>query len=559
MISYFRRTILLVTVLTIWLAGCQVLPAGRPVDGVYEVPVELEGGTGRASVESPARVTVKDGGLTASLVWSSDHYDHMIVDGEKYLPVSTDNGHSVFDIPIKTMDEAIDVIADTTAMSTPHEIEYVLRFDWTVITGGTVMSGKGDISDKETADEKAGTGSLINLTGIRTLTLENGSVIPLNIKDDKGDILVFDKEIERKYAQMFSLALSDEGYTYIHTEGGGDILLLPEGTDPSSLTVSPEESIPDTYKGIEADEDDREATVLCKPIDNIYLVSSSAMDIFAALDHELSDISFCALEKDDWCVDEAVDAMDAGTLKYAGKYSAPDYELLLSGKCGLAIENTMVFHKPGVTEKLNGLGIPVLVELSSYESHPLGRVEWIKLYGLLTGRSDESVKIFDDALKEVEPVLSRMEDENEGSRPKVAFFYVTSNGAVNVRKSSDYISRMTTMAGGDYIPATAGDDEDNALSTVNMQMEAFYSAVRDADILIYNGTVGGSIGSLTDLTGKDKLFADFKAVKEGRVYTTDENLYQRTMSMPRLILDLDKIINDENVSDDELIFLNKVE
>ena len=143
--------------------------------------------------------------------------------------------------------------------------------------------------------------------------------------------------------------------------------------------------------------------------------------------------------------------------------------------------------------------------------------------------------------------------------PTVAFFYLTSNGAVNVRKSNDYISRMISMAGGRYLPETGKEEDDNALSTVNMQMEAFYAGARDADILIYNGTVSGEIRSIDDLTSKDKLFEDFKAVKDGRVYTTDDNLYQKTMSMPDLIHDLDMIFKDKNMSDKELIFLKKVE
>ena len=114
------------------------------------------------------------------------------------------------------------------------------------------------------------------------------------------------------------------------------------------------------------------------------------------------------------------------------------------------------------------------------------------------------------------------------------------------------------MAGGRYIPDTDSEDDENALSTVNMQMEAFYAKARDADILIYNGTIDESMGSVDELIKKDKLFADFKAVKEGRVYTTDDNLFQRTMSIPDLISDFDRIFNDEDMSDKDLIFVKHV-
>ena len=103
-------------------------PAQIPADGSYTCAVTLEGGSGRATVESPAALTVADGAMTATIVWSSPNYDYMLVDGEKYLPVNTD-GNSTFEIPVATLDTALAVTADTVAMSTPHEIDYTLTFD----------------------------------------------------------------------------------------------------------------------------------------------------------------------------------------------------------------------------------------------------------------------------------------------------------------------------------------------------------------------------------------------------------------------------------------------
>ena len=99
-----------------------------PADGSYTCAVTLEGGSGRATVESPAALTVADGVMTATIVWSSPNYDYMLVDGEKYLPVNTD-GNSTFEIPVAALDTALAVTADTVAMSTPHEIDYTLTFD----------------------------------------------------------------------------------------------------------------------------------------------------------------------------------------------------------------------------------------------------------------------------------------------------------------------------------------------------------------------------------------------------------------------------------------------
>lgn len=94
-------------------------------DGEYQVEVEMEGGTGRASIESPAKLVVKDGAATMTVVWSSENYDYMLVDGEKYEPVNTE-GNSTFEIPVKKLNEPFTVVGDTTAMSQPHEIEYKL-------------------------------------------------------------------------------------------------------------------------------------------------------------------------------------------------------------------------------------------------------------------------------------------------------------------------------------------------------------------------------------------------------------------------------------------------
>ena len=101
--------------------------AETPADGTYTCDV-TEGGSGRATVESPAALTVADGKMTATIVWSSPNYDYMIVDGEKYLPTNTE-GNSTFEIPVSALDTVLDVTADTVAMSTPHEIEYTLTFD----------------------------------------------------------------------------------------------------------------------------------------------------------------------------------------------------------------------------------------------------------------------------------------------------------------------------------------------------------------------------------------------------------------------------------------------
>lgn len=104
------------------------VPAETLADGTYSIAVTLEGGSGKVSVQSPCTLMVADDKMTAQIVWSSSHYDYMLVDGERYDALSNEDG-STFEIPVSALDTPLSVIGDTTAMSTPHEIEYTLTFD----------------------------------------------------------------------------------------------------------------------------------------------------------------------------------------------------------------------------------------------------------------------------------------------------------------------------------------------------------------------------------------------------------------------------------------------
>lgn len=113
--------------LSIWTSTPEAFTLDKE-DGEYSIQVDLEGGSGKASVTSPTLITVQERSVTAHIQWSSSNYDYMIVDGKKYLPVNEEGGNSEFEIPVLAMDEAMPVIADTTAMGTPHEINYTLTF-----------------------------------------------------------------------------------------------------------------------------------------------------------------------------------------------------------------------------------------------------------------------------------------------------------------------------------------------------------------------------------------------------------------------------------------------
>lgn len=338
-------------------------------------------------------------------------------------------------------------------------------------------------------------------------------------------------ELELKYADQLFVDFYEGGYTHIHIEDGTDYVLVPEGAEDSDLGLS-------------------DPVVIHQPLKDIYLAASSAMDFFVTLD-SLEEIRSCSTSSADYTIDEVKRAIDEGRIDYVGKYSAPDYERIISTDCNIAIESTMITHSPEIREEFERLGIPVLVERSSYEKSPMGRLEWVKLYGVLLGKQSEADAFFDSRekkLSEVEKALEEAAPKDE-ERPSVAFFYISSNGYVNVRKPGDYISSMIEMAGGKYCLSELETEEENALSTMNINWEDFYRLASEADILIYNGTVDGGIKTPQDLIDKNPLFADFKAVKEGNVYCTNADMYQKSSSIVDVVVDMYKMINGTDADD----------
>ena len=277
------------------------------------------------------------------------------------------------------------------------------------------------------------------------------------------------------------------------------------------------------------------------------------MDFFAAIG-AMDVIRLSGTSAANWYVEEAREAMERGDILYAGKYSAPDYERIVSENCDLAVESTMIYHKPEVKEKLEEFGIPVLVERSSYEPHPLGRAEWIRLYGALTDREEEADSIFEEQNRRVEDILS---EESADTGCTVAFFSVNMNGSVTVRRPGDYISKIIDLAGGDYIFGTA-EEEDSALSTMKMQMEEFYAGAVDADYMIYNSTIAGEVENLDALLDKNPLFADFRAVKEGNAWCITQDLFQKSAGLADIIVDIHTMLTQGKNAPDQLTFMYRL-
>lgn len=340
--------------------------------------------------------------------------------------------------------------------------------------------------------------------------------------------LEFEKKVELKYANQFAIYKYKGGYAYIDMIDSDKMLVVPKGGKvPEGL--------------------DKKVVVIKQPLKNIYLVSTAVMALFDSLD-ELDSIKFVGT--DHWYIERASKAVEDKKWILAGKYNAPDYETLIKGDCQLAIQNTMILHNPEVKEKLVDLGIKTVIERSSYEEHPLGRTEWIKLYGTIFNKEDEANKIFDAEADKIERLKKIKSTEK-----KVIFFYVNTRGNVVTYKTKGYVPEMIRIAGGEYAFSNLGLDDESKLSTINMSMEEFYSTAKDADVLIYNCNIVEQIHNMDELLDKSPVLKDFKAVKEGNVWCTSRSMFQQTNKMGSIIEEMNAVFSGDKEAQKKLQFL----
>ena len=337
--------------------------------------------------------------------------------------------------------------------------------------------------------------------------------------------LSFDHSMELEYAKEFSVDYYEDGYVLLSIENDGKFLVVPKDKE------APE----DLKEGI---------TPINGPVDNIYLVATATMDMFRSMD-AIDKISLSGTDAEKWYIPEAKKAMEEGKIEYAGKYSEPDYEKILEKGCPLSIQSTMIYRSPEVKENLEKFGIAVIVDHSSFEKDPQGRMEWVKFYGALIGKDKEAKKVFDEQKKEMDEVA-----KNESTGKTVAFFNITSKGMVNVRKPNDYIAQIINLAGGTYLFDDI-DDGDAESTTMNMQLEEFYAAAKDADYIVYNSTLDGGVQSIEELLAKNEMLKDFKAVQEGNAFCTTQNLYQDSMKLGDVTKDFNKMLTMEEGKDEE--------
>lgn len=487
----FLRILALALCLALWgaLAGAEApaLPEGEYTPDGFT----FSGGTGKVTISCPT-IKVENSAVTATLVFSSPNYPTVTVDGVTYT--ATHEGKtSIFTIPA-VVNEDMTIVGTTTAMSKPHDIDYTIHI-W---VGQTPPEEAPEDEDNAPVERAA---------------------VALDDREKELPGLTWQSEMPLKYAHEFAVDYYEGGYKQLTIGDGNRYLVVPEGGD-----------VPEGLDG--------DVKIICQPLKNVYLAATAAMALFDAVDG-LDAITLSGTQADGWYIENAAAAMERGDMLYAGKYSAPDYELLMGMGCPLAIESTMILHTPKVQEMLEQLGITVFIEHSSYESHPLGRTEWVKLYGAMLNKEEQAAAFFDDQAK----VIDELKDFTNTEKT-VAFFYVSTDGSVVVRGAGDYVAGMIELAGGRYIFNDAAS-LDSARAAVTISMEDFYAAAVDADYLIYNASIDAPLNSLEDLLAKSGLFADFKAVQEGNVWSTDKYLYQATDIVGELITDINHMLTGQ--------------
>ena len=598
-------------------------------DGSYWIRVSMTGGSGRASISSPTGFYVKDGQATADIHWSSASYDYMKLDGVRYDAFTDAVGHSAMTIPVSALNTAIPVLADTTAMSKPYEIEYQLSFDGSALlpmadvsmaeahalptdeVNRAMQSATTQVADAETSDSAEGSGNRTTAGEHRVAVegdgqAENGQSGAVGESSvhwsatPEIDGLRFVSSEKNDVAEYFRLSVYEDAsgakYQLLETAGGLHRYLIV----PEDAQVSDRKSDHFTARASEANSankekkgDALELTVLQQPLTTTYVAASAVMAPLCDLG-AVSQIRFSGLREEGWYVDEARAAMKAGSMLFAGKYSEPDYETLLREGCDLALESTMIYRSPEVIEKLSALGIPVYIDYSSYEPHVLGRLEWIRVYGALFGHEEKAQQWYQSERDRIRAIQKDAEtssgeasqsgksteksetktsrnskneassigtssgragtDTTAGLRPTVVYFYVNSSGQIQVRQPQDYIPELLELAGARYLAPDMSSLSGSRKSNVTVSLEDFYSSCRDADYLIYSATLDRPLSSIRELLGKNALFADFKAVKEGHVYTTDKDFYQLSDRMADFAEDVHRMLQGQG----DMHFLKKV-
>lgn len=329
--------------------------------------------------------------------------------------------------------------------------------------------------------------------------------------------LVSEGFVTLDYADKFSIERFEGGYRMIsifYGEETSRFLTIPEGAK------------------IPADVDD-DVCVLQLPITSVYSSSTAVTSICQAMG-AMDAIKFVHTEN--WHIEEIAAMMEAGTVQYAGAAKAPDYELLSDG--GVQLYMCSLAPNEDVGAKFAELGVPCMGETTSLESHPLGRVEWAKVFGVLFDAEDEADAYFESQKALMDSVLA---DEPLGKTVAIGYGY---DGTFYARNGGDYFVKMIDMVGGTYVCA---DLEPEKSGNTKVSFEEWYAMVKEADYLFYLNW-GDNFYSIDEMLAYNPLFGDFKAVQSGNVWISSPDFAQAVSDIASIAADMGTILAAEDPS-----------
>ena len=339
--------------------------------------------------------------------------------------------------------------------------------------------------------------------------------------------LIPDGSLPLDFAKQFTVDFFQGGYALITVGGSQRFLTIPEG-----------QQVP------EAIEDD--IVLLQLPLNHILISSTPTMSLINAIG-ALDAITMTTTELDSWYIDEVITAMQEEKLAFIGSYREPDYEMIVAENPPFSVFSTMLDSVPEVAAKLQELNVPYLLDQSTFEEHPLARIEWVKLYGVLFDKLDVATLHFQEQKSVVEALTT-----SEKTGETAVIFYITSKGDIYVRNSGDYIVSMLDLAGGSYVFDALNPGESG---TQKLEPEAFYDGARDADYIIYIHNLGGRPADIAEFTTKLEGLADFRAVQNDQVWCTTPNFFQVADTLGYMIEDLSTMMITE---EDTLTYLFKL-
>ncbi len=346
-------------------------------------------------------------------------------------------------------------------------------------------------------------------------------------EEDVDGELILDYEEELQYANRFTMTRYKGGYTMFATPEiieGVQYLLVPEGKSvPADL---PEGTV-----------------VLQMPLTNFRFSSSSMVSLVDAIGG-LDYISSVSTDIDGWYLDNVIAKMNAGDIKYSGKYSEPDYEMIVADGVQVNIDTTMLTYKPEVMEKYDELEIPYVVEASSREEHPLGRVEWVKLWGTMMGLEEEAYAYFDEQVANFEAItaLDKLD--------KTVVSFTANKDNLNVHYDNSYYGSTTLFAGCDYL--LLDTDPEDTTSYAKMGVEEFYELAKDADYLF--SLSYATLFTMQDLIDYNAIFEDFKAVQDGNVYVFKASFVQSAADVVTAISEIRAVLEDPTIEETTTLY-----